>query len=109
MAENMVNVTAENWDAEVASSDVPVLVDFWAEWCPPCKALMPTVEAIASDYAGKLKVAKVNVDDARDLAASHQIQSIPVLMVVKGGEVVERLMGNQARPAIEAKLADHVG
>ena len=107
MADNIATVTAENWDSEVATSDLPVLVDFWAEWCPPCKALMPTIEAIANDHAANLKVAKVNVDDARDLAASHQIQSIPVLMIVKGGEVVERLIGNQARPAIEAAIAKH--
>lgn len=83
---NVVEVTTANWDAEVVKSDKPVLVDFWAVWCGPCRMLAPTIEKIANDFAGKVKVVKVNTEDAQEIAAKYRINAIPQLMVFKGSE-----------------------
>jgi thioredoxin 1 len=88
---NVVELTAENWDREVVQSDKPVLVDFWAVWCGPCRHLAPTIDKIADRFAGKVKVGKLNTDDAQDLAARYRISAIPQIMVFKGSaEPVER-------------------
>src|SRR5262249_58466531 len=88
--ENVIEVTGENWQQEVVNSDKPVLVDFWAVWCGPCRMLSPTIDKIANDFAGKIKVAKLNTDDAQEIAAKYRISAIPQIMVFKGGEQVER-------------------
>ena len=88
-----LDVTDKNFDDEVLKSDLPVLVDFWAEWCGPCKVIGPIVNEIAQELDGKLKVTKVNVDDAQDLAGKYQIMSIPTLLLFKGGEAVEQIVG----------------
>lgn len=85
-----------NFDAEVVQSDVPVLVDFWASWCAPCRAIAPIVEELSEEFAGRLKVGKVDVDDNHDVASRYRITSIPSVYLFKGGEVVEQLVG--ARP-----------
>ena len=83
---NVVNLTADNWEQEVAQSDKPVLVDFWAVWCGPCRMLAPTIDKIAETYSGKVKVAKVNTEDAPEIAAKYRISAIPQIMVFKGGD-----------------------
>jgi thioredoxin 1 len=82
---NVLELTAANWEKEVVQSDKPVLVDFWAVWCGPCRQLSPTIDKIADDFAGKVKVAKVNTEDAPEIAAKYRISAIPQLMVFKGG------------------------
>ncbi len=88
-----ITVNDENFDDEVLRSDIPVLVDFWAEWCGPCKVVGPTVEALASDYQGKVKVAKLNVDDNPEAAGRFGVRSIPTLIVFKDGEVQQAAVG----------------
>ncbi len=96
--------TDDNFEQEVLKSDLPVLVDFYADWCGPCKMLGPIVEGIAKEYEGKWKVGKCNVDDATKTAAKYGIQSIPSLLYFKDGRVVNMSMGFQAKDAIKAKL-----
>jgi len=88
-----ITVNDENFDDEVLRSDIPVLVDFWAEWCGPCKVVGPTVEALASDYEGKVKVAKLNVDDNPEAAGRFGVRSIPTLIVFKDGEAQQTAVG----------------
>ena len=90
---NPITVNDENFDDEVLRSDIPVLVDFWAEWCGPCKVVGPTVEALASDYQGKVKVAKLNVDDNPEAAGRFGVRSIPTLIVFKDGEAQQAAVG----------------
>ncbi len=90
---NTITVTDENFDKEVLQSDVPVLVDFWAEWCGPCKVVGPTIDALASDYKGKVKVAKLDVDSSPETANRFSVRSIPTLMVFKDGAVQETTVG----------------
>jgi thioredoxin 1 len=88
---NVIELTEANWEKEVVQSDVPVLVDFWAVWCGPCRALAPTIDKIADSYAGRVKVGKVNTDQAQALAARFRISAIPQIMIFKGSaEPVER-------------------
>jgi thioredoxin 1 len=96
--------TDKNFQADVVSSTIPVLVDFWAPWCGPCKMVDPVVEEIAGEYEGKLKVGKLNTDDNRETAAKYGIMSIPTLMIFKGGEVVVRIVGAQPKRAIVEKI-----
>jgi thioredoxin 1 len=101
-------VDKDSFDQEVLKSEVPVLVDFWAPWCGPCKAIAPTVDALAEELDGKLKVVKVNTDVAGDIAVRFEVMTIPTLLVFKGGEMVERLVGNQPKGAIQKKLEAHM-
>jgi thioredoxin 1 len=105
---NALAVTSENFTTEVLQSPLPVLVDFWAAWCGPCRAVAPTVEALASEYAGKLKVVKLDVDESGDVAGQFGVQSIPTLILFKGGQPVERLVGNVPKPAIVSKIQQHL-
>ena len=90
---NTITVNDENFDDEVLRSDIPVLVDFWAEWCGPCKVVGPMIEALASDYQGKVKVAKLNVDDNPETAGRFGVRSIPTLIVFKDGEAQQAAVG----------------
>jgi thioredoxin 1 len=94
---NVVELTADNWETEVVKSDKPVLVDFWAVWCGPCRALAPTIDRLADQYAGKLKVGKLNTDEAPDIAVRYGISSIPQVMLFKGGtdQPVDKTVGAQ--------------
>jgi thioredoxin 1 len=104
----VVHITADNWDSEVLKSELPVLVDFWAEWCGPCRAIGPIIEALAEDYAGKVKMAKVNVDDNQALAGEFGIRSIPTLLILKDGTVQEQMVGALSKQALEDKLKAHL-
>ena len=94
MSEHILEVTSENFDEKVIKSNLPVIVDFWAEWCGPCKQLMPTIEKIALDYKGKAIVAKVNLDNYSDIANQYSVRSIPTLLFFNSGEPQEQLVGN---------------
>ena len=103
-AANIVTLSTTNFDAEVLKSPVPVLVDFWAEWCGPCKMIGPVLDELAGEYAGKIKIGKVNIDEQNALAAQFRIQSIPTLLVFKGGHVIEQMVGAKSKPALRASL-----
>jgi len=90
---NTLEFTDANFQSDVLESKVPVLIDFWAEWCGPCRALGPTIDELANDYHGKAKVGKLNVDNARDTAMKFQIQSIPTIVIMKNGQVHKKLIG----------------
>lgn len=90
---NVKEFTDQNFEEEVLKSSQPVLVDFWAEWCPPCRALAPTIERLADAYAGKIKVGKVDTDSNRNTALKYNISSIPTVMLFKNGQVVQKFVG----------------
>lgn len=99
-----VELTDSNFENEVLSSDVPVLVDFWAEWCGPCKKIGPVVDELADEYGGKLKVGKVNVDDNSEVSMKYQIRSIPALMIFKNGEVVDQIIGAVPKSVLKKQV-----
>lgn len=95
--ENIITVTKDNFDQEVLKSEQPVLVDFWASWCGPCRAVAPLMEQLAEEFEGKAKVAKVNVDDEGELAGKFRVLSIPTVMLFKGGQMVEKIIGARSK------------
>jgi len=99
-------VTDANFEAEVLNSDETILVDFWAEWCGPCRAVSPILDQIAAEHSDKIKIVKLNVDDNPQTAMKYQITSIPAMKVYRGGEVVKTVIGAKPKPALEADLAD---
>ena len=103
-----ITLTSANFDAEVLKSSVPVLVDFWAEWCMPCKMIAPAIEQLATDFSGRLKVGKVNVDQENELAGRHNIVSIPTLLVFKDGKVVRQKVGAVPKHELENLVKDLV-
>ena len=105
---NTLVFTDSGFDAEVLNSEVPVLVDFWAEWCGPCRMMAPTIDAVASEYAGKLKVGKIDVDSNGQTAMRYNIRGIPTLLLFKGGRVVEQKVGAVGKSEVVRMLSDHV-
>jgi thioredoxin 1 len=103
-AANIVVLTETNFAQEVLSSPIPVLVDFWAEWCGPCKMIAPILDEIASEYTGKVKIGKVNIDEQQALATQHGIRAIPTLLLFKGGEVADQIVGLKSKRDLKASL-----
>nr|2YJ7_A Chain A, LPBCA THIOREDOXIN [synthetic construct]2YJ7_B Chain B, LPBCA THIOREDOXIN [synthetic construct] len=105
---SVIEVTDENFEQEVLKSDKPVLVDFWAPWCGPCRMIAPIIEELAKEYEGKVKVVKVNVDENPNTAAQYGIRSIPTLLLFKNGQVVDRLVGAQPKEALKERIDKHL-
>jgi len=106
--DNTLTFTDSTWDKDVLSAEVPVLVDFWAEWCGPCRMMTPTVDAIATDYAGRVKVGKVNVDENGGTAMRYNIRGIPTLLLFKGGQIVEQKVGAVGKTDVQKMLEAHL-
>ena len=107
MSENIHEFTDQSFDTDVVQADLPVLIDFWADWCGPCKAIAPTIEEIAGDYAGKVKVGKLNVDQNQNTAMQYGVRSIPTLLIMKSGEVVSQIVGAVPKENI-TKVLDEI-
>jgi thioredoxin 1 len=103
-----VEITDANFENEVVNSDIPVLIDFWAVWCGPCKLIAPTVDEIANEYQGKVKVGKLDVDNNQMVATKFGIRSIPTLLIFKGGKMVDQIVGAVPKSAIVQKLNTHL-
>jgi thioredoxin 1 len=101
---NVLEFNDDNFDAEVINSSMPVLVDFWAEWCMPCKMLGPTIDELAKEYAGKIKVGKLDTDSSRDVATRYGITAIPTVLLIKGGEVAKKFVGLMSKKDFKAAL-----
>ncbi|VAX36030.1 Thioredoxin [hydrothermal vent metagenome] len=108
MADNVLEFTDANFQADIIDSAELVLVDFWAPWCGPCKLLTPTIEELGNDYAGKAKIGKINIDENPQAASDYQVNSIPTVMIFKGGEVVERLLGVTPKEKLSASIDSHI-
>jgi thioredoxin 1 len=108
MGANTIEITDINFESEVAKSNTPVLVDFWAAWCAPCRALSPTVDAIAEEYKGRVKVGKLDVDANGSTAARFNIRGIPTLLVIKDGQVKEQIVGAVDKSVITKALDKHL-
>jgi thioredoxin 1 len=106
--QNTLTFTDSDFDRDVLRSDVPVLVDFWAEWCGPCRMMAPTIDTVASEYQGKLKVGKLDVDSNGSTAMRYNIRGIPTLLLFKGGQVVEQRVGAIGKSDVQKMLEPHV-
>ena len=104
MSENVHEFTDQNFDSDVSQSNIPVLIDFWATWCGPCKAIAPVIDEIAGEYNGKVKVGKVDVDQNQNTAMKYGVRSIPTLLIIKDGKVVNQIVGAVPKGNITAML-----
>jgi thioredoxin 1 len=105
---NVIALSSSNFDQEVSKAEMPVLVDFWAEWCGPCKMIGPLLDEIADEKVGKMKVGKVNVDENQELATKFGIRAVPTLLLFKGGQIKEQMVGMVGKKDLEKKLAPHL-
>jgi len=103
--QNTMTFTDANFESEVLQSSQPVLVDFWADWCMPCKALGPTIDELASEYAGRVKIGKLNTEDNRETPVKYNVQAIPTVLIFKGGQVVQKFVGLTPKKEFQAALA----
>ncbi len=104
MAEGIVDLTSAAWDSEVLQSNGLVMVDFWAVWCGPCRMIAPTIEELAKEYAGKIKVGKLNTDENPEIATKYKIMGIPTVMFFKDGQKVDQVVGAVPKPQLKAKI-----
>jgi thioredoxin 1 len=109
MAGNVQTFTDANFETEVIASPGPVLVDFWAPWCGPCKMIAPTIDAVATEYSGKVRVGKLNTDDNPQVASSYSISAIPTVLLFKGGQIVDRFVGIVPKDKLTNSLNSHLG
>ncbi|MDK2801193.1 MAG: thioredoxin 1 [Clostridiales bacterium] len=103
-SKNVLTITKDNFDQEVRNSDIPVLVDFWAAWCGPCRMVAPIIDELADDFNGRAKVGKLNVDEQRELAAEFRVMSIPTIMLFKNGEIVDKVVGARSKADFAAMI-----
>jgi thioredoxin 1 len=108
VAENVVTLTDQNWDVEVMKAAHPVLVDFWADWCVPCKTLSPTVDAVAAQFKDRLRVGKMNAEDNPDVPTRYNIITLPTLLLIKGGMVVEQRVGLISKDKLVQLIEPHL-
>ena len=108
MSDKITHLSNDTFKAAVTAAGAPVLVDFWAPWCGPCKAIAPILDELATELDGKLKICKVNVDEAVAVSAEYGIRAIPTMLLFKGGSVVEQIVGMMPKAALKAKLAAHL-
>ena len=108
MANNVIEITTENFENEVLKADVPVLVDFWAVWCGPCKMVSPIIDELADDFEGRGKIGKVNVDEQMELAEKYKVMTLPTVMVFKNGEMVEKAVGAKAKADFAQMLENNI-
>jgi thioredoxin 1 len=108
MSENIINITDSSFEAEVLKADIPVLVDFWAEWCGPCKIMAPILESIVAEYSGKLKIAKLNVDDNHQTSTDYNIRGIPTLILFKKGTTVATTVGALSKAQLTKFLNENI-
>ena len=104
----VVHVSNENWQTEIMESDIPVLIDFWAKWCGPCKQIGPILDELAGELRGKVKIVKVDVDNNHDLAKKFSIRALPTLLVLKSGVVQEQMVGGTTKSRLNAKLSAYL-
>ena len=104
MSDNVIQISDAEFDAKVLKSSTPVLVDFWAEWCAPCRALTPVIEDLAKTHAGKVQVGKMNIDEQPNTAGKYAVRAIPTMLLFKGGQVVEQIVGMMPKAALKEKL-----
>lgn len=108
MSDKITNLSSETFKTTIASATTPVLVDFWAPWCGPCKAIAPVLEELATELDGKLKICKVNVDENDAISAEYGIRAIPTMLVFKGGQMVDQVVGMMPKAALKSKLAAYL-
>ena len=108
MSDKIATFTDQNWNADVLAADKPVLVDFWAEWCAPCKAMVPDLEAVASQYEGRVRVGKLNVEENEQVPFQYGITAMPTLLVLKGGKVAEQRVGKMNKEQLAKLLDSHL-
>lgn len=109
MSANITNLTTDTFKSAVTTASTPVLVDFWAPWCGPCKAIAPILEELATELAGKLTIAKVNIDENDSIAGDYGVRAIPTMILFKDGKAAETVVGMMPKAALKAKLAAHLG